>query len=178
MELKGEFEPQGKNQPRFALASGDGRWFAVLFHTNHLWLYDAEQQTAVAAPISGQGNISAAAFSGPYRLLVADRGSRVTEYQLSSGTMGNRYSPGLSLLEKVYRYGVVPAYTVFPKPGELGNTVNYLLTDRETVATTHNADDLAATQISYDPWAPVWSGLAFTLVMLVVSCVYMQRQEF
>ena len=35
----------------------------------------------------------------------------------------------------------------------------------------HQREDL-------DPWRPIWSGLAFVGVMLLIACVYIERHEF
>ena len=127
------FRPEAKNAPRFAVAAPDGKTFAVLFHNRRLWLFDTPSNRELKLSITGQGDISAAAFAGNDRLLVADRFTRVTEYELPSGRITDRRRPTLSVLEKVYLFGVQPIYTIFPKPGELGNVVNYLLTDSESV---------------------------------------------
>ena len=39
-------------------------------------------------------------------------------------------------------------------------------------------DDLAAAQQMVDPWTPLWSSAAFTLIVLIIACVYIERQEF
>ena len=39
-------------------------------------------------------------------------------------------------------------------------------------------ESLDSMYVKQDPWAPVWSSLAFAVVMLTISCVYIARQEF
>ncbi|HUQ69518.1 MAG TPA: ABC transporter permease [Planctomycetaceae bacterium] len=173
-----EFRPAGGIPPRFAAAAPNGRWFLVLFHNHQLWLFDAEERKAVSLSIRGQGDISAAIFSGPDRLLVADRGNRVTSYQLSPFQTEDRRAPPLTLLERVYHYVIVPIYTVFPKPGELDNVVSYLLTDQETVAATPNHDDLSQRRIKIDVYGPIWSSLTFLVVVLAFTCFYIRRTDF
>ena len=56
-------KPEGSNQPRFATVSPDGRWFAIVFHTGKLWLYDANSNELIEAKVTGQGDISSAGFS-------------------------------------------------------------------------------------------------------------------
>jgi hypothetical protein len=56
--------------------------------------------------------------------------------------------------------------------------VNYLLTEQETVSIGRNQEDLGAAQIKLDPWGPVWSSTAFVIVVLLLSCIYIQRQDF
>jgi hypothetical protein len=171
-----EWKPEGVNPPRFIDASPDGRWFAVVFHTGRLWLFDAEQKTFRRASVSGQGTISAANFTPSGHLLVVDRTDRVSEYSFPL-KLEKRFSPHSGLLLNGYRYGLVPLYTLFPKPGELGETFDYLLSGKETEKTDGDAD-LASAQRVIDPWTPLWSSAIFTAVMLTIACAYIEWQEF
>ena len=128
--------------------------------------------------VSGQGDISAAAYSGQHRLLVADQGTRVSQYRLAPLERDQRYSPQLSLMEKTYRYGILPIYTIFPKPGELDKTIQYIMTGEETRASMLNTGELSDVRVQLRPWAPVWSGLVFIAAILALSCLYIERQEF
>ena len=64
LELRNEFRPAGETAPRFAAAAPGGGWFLVLFHNRTLWLYDIRQARHANFWLTGQGNISAAVFSG------------------------------------------------------------------------------------------------------------------
>jgi hypothetical protein len=178
LELVGEHRPEGKNGVRSVEAGSDGRFFAVLFHHRKLWLYDAQRKTLVEPDISGQGDFSAAVLAGPDRLLAADRVKRVSEYTVPGFDLVTRREPAGALVERIYRYVVNPIYTVFPKPGELDNVINYLLTDEETVATGPGADDPRAGRMRLDVWGPVWSSLAFMAVMVGLGALYTQRKDF
>ena len=127
----------------------------LVFHNGRLHLFDPEQQRLLPRSFSGQGDISAAAFVDNALLLVADRTNRVTSYDLANNRRIARWSPKVGFVERSYRYGVMPLYTVFPKPGELDRTVQYLLTGKETVG--FEAANMRAAHNKLDPWAPVWS---------------------
>lgn len=171
--------PEGKNQPRFARGAPGGRYFAIAFHNGRLWILDTQGDRISQPSVSGQEDISAIEFSGPEQLLVADRTNRVIEYRLGTTERLRSFSPSLSTIEWVYRYAIVPLYTLFPKPADLNNTVKYVLSGKETESRRRNAfSNLGAAQENLDPWPPVWSGLAFTAVMLVLACVYIQREEY
>jgi hypothetical protein len=172
-----EFQPRASAPPRFAAASPDGRWFGVVFHDGRLWLYDAEQRQGGFPGISGQGDLTAVAFASEGRMLVADRINRVTAYRLGSLSVERRLSPPLSFTQGIYRWGVLPLYTIFPKPGELSSTSQYLITGKRAEA-IDDSDGLEAAHVQLHPWAPVWSGLGFVAVMLALACVYIERQEF
>jgi hypothetical protein len=178
LKVKQEFPPAGDATPRFAMASPDGRWFALLSHTRMLRMFDAKEGKPARVSFTGQGDISAAAFSAEDRLMVTDRVNRVTTYRLDPIQTEDRRAPALTPLERVYYYAIVPVYTVFPKPGELNNFVSYLLTEQETVAANANSDDLSQRRIKVNVYGPVWSSLAFLVVILTATCLYVRRTDF
>ncbi len=175
LEVRDEFELAGANQPRFITASPDGRRFAIVFHGGQLWLYDDEEGTLQQPDVAGQGDISAALVESD-RLLVVDSTVRVSHYELPSCELIERFSPKLGLLGNGYRYGLLPLYTLFPKPGELNKTFKYLLSGEKTEELQR--DDLAAAQRNVDPWAPLWSSAIFVCAMLAIACVYVEWQDF
>jgi len=175
-EARNELQPEGPNQPRFINASPDGRWFTIVFHNGNLWLYDAESNELKKPRVAGQGDISCATFSLDNQLFVCDQTVRLSRYDLPSMKLERRYSPRLEWLARGYRYGIVPLYSIFPKPGELDKTFQYLLSGKETESGRRS--DMVASQQSLDPWTPLWSSALFTLVMLIASCVYIEWQEF
>jgi len=178
LEERMSTSPEGLNQVRFITASPDGKWFAVLFHNGNLWMYDAETQSLSLAPVGGQGGISCATFSESGQLYVADQAVRVTTYDLPGFTRQQRYSPRLGIWLRAYRYGLLPVYTLFPKPGELGTTFEYFMSGKETQATGSSEENLSASQRDLDPWTPLWSSALFMFVVLGIACMYIEWQEF
>ena len=169
-------QPEAKTSPRAIAASPDGKCFAALSHRGTLWLLREGQKHWSKAPIRGQRDISAIAFGRDGKLLVADRTTRVTEYDVQALAQSRVWSPPMSLMDATYRYGIWPVYFLCPKPGEFYKTVQYLLTDRSTVSVDER--DLTATQQELSPWRPVASSLAFMVVMLAIGCAYIHFQEF
>jgi hypothetical protein len=98
-----ELSPEKHTQPRFAAASLDGNWFAVLFQNHNLWLIDGKTGAIRRAPVSGQGDISGFAFTTD-RLLVADQVNRVTEYGLADFAREKSMRPGMTRSEMAYYY--------------------------------------------------------------------------
>ena len=178
LAVKHQFRPVGDKPPRFAAASPGGRWFTVLFHNHKLWLFDAQQRREARYSFAGRGGISSAAFDGPNSVLVADRATRVTRYELDPFRIIEERAPPLDNLEFGYYYGVVPLYTVLPKPGELGNVVEYLLTDRSLVTRGVNPQDLADKRANVDLSGPIWSSLVFLAVVLTLACLYVRQADF
>lgn len=181
LTLRDTYQPEPDSQPRFVCASSDGKRFAILFHNGRLYTLDvlqSEQATLELANVRGQSDISAATFTADNKLLVADRVNRVTTYETGTWNRLAEHAPALTPLELAYYYAVVPIYTVFPKPGELGNTVQYLLRDEKTIDVGLPGSSLETKRVKLNPWAPVRSSLIFMLIVLGLACIYVERQDF
>ncbi|MEE3368431.1 MAG: ABC transporter permease [Planctomycetota bacterium] len=168
------YRPGGKSEPYQVLASPDGTTMAVVFHNGTLAVLGPDEQP----PRTLGRDVSAAVFDGQGDLLVADRGTRVTTYDTKSLRPKQALDPEQGVLEMVYRYGVQPLYTIFPKPGELSNVVSYVLTDSETQAMGPPvATDLRQARVKVDIQGPLWSSLAFVVVTLSLTCFYISRLD-
>ena len=175
--------------PRFIRASPDGRWLAILFQNRRLWLYDTQSDTLRRAGLWSQGEISGAAFSQNNALLVADNVARVRELELPSLKVLRTYSP-VNLPRTVsswrdwsYKYFVLPIYTILPRPGELGRTLNYFVTGEKTKATFTsqlftNRDIATDRHVQRNPWTPVWTCGVFIVLMLGLGCLIIEKREF
>ena len=180
LTLREEYKPEPYSQPRFVCASPDGGWIAIVFHNARLHVLnvqDAEKPVMQLADVRGQGTISAALFTADDSILVVDRARRVSEYELGSFTHSDGFSPAMSPVEIAYYYFIEPIYTVFPKPSELDNTIQYVLKKEETLD-LGLPGDLQAMRQRVRPWRPVVSSSIFMIVMLLIACVYIERQEF
>jgi hypothetical protein len=177
LQQRAAFRPHAKMPPRFAYAAAHGRFVAVLFHNRRIWIYDTSQQRDISARLPRQGRLTAAAFTGPDEMLVADQTRRVYRCALPSGDVQQSYVPDFSILETVHQYVVVPIYWLFPKPGKLKDTAGYLMTEQEAAAATEN-QRLEGARIELNPWAPVWNSAIFSVIMLIVACGFIHWQEF
>ena len=178
LEQQAAFQPEESTQPRFVESAPGGEWMAVLFHNGQLYVLNTNSGELSLANVGGQGDISAVAFPGQQQILVADRTSRVRRYALADFKLQDQYTPQLGILEFGYRYAMAPVYAVFPKPGELDKTFDYLLSGKKTKGDRETADDLEAVQRRIDPWSPVWSSALFTIVVLAIACIFVERSEF
>ncbi len=154
---------------------------AIVFHNGRLHLLNTSSGDHAEMPLAdvrGQGDISGVSFTPQNTMLVADRVQRVSEYELGSFKLKRSVAPPLTGLEIAYYYAVVPIYTVFPKPTELDNTVQYLLKGKETTDLGLFGADLQAKRPHLHPWAPVQSSLIFVVVLLAAACFYIERQDF
>lgn len=166
--------------PKSLEVSPDGAYVAVLSHDKNVWVYDTANDKPVIWGIAGQGDISAIAFSEKNELLVADRLTQVCTYDSTSGQSKDVYSPPTTLTHKIYDYAIWPLYTVLPKPGELGNLITWLTTEQDSVALGEDPENagLQTERIKVDIWTPIWSNLAFLIVVLGATCLYISRRDF
>ncbi len=181
LQLINESRPDERSEPRWVVASQDGRWFATVLHNATLYLLDTAQGANASwqeAEVRGQGDISAVAFSADGTMLVADRAQRVSQYQPESLAFISSMAPPLTGLEIAYYYFLIPLHAVFPKPSELDETVQYVLKGKETTDLGMSGGDLQAKRAHWHPWRPIRSSLIFVLIVLTAACVYIQRQDF
>ncbi len=174
-------KPQGSEQPHTVAVSPDGKVALALFHNGRLMMSreGVAGRAFQTASIRGQGDISAAIIPDAQTLYIADRTQRVSKYKLADLARENEISPALGWFEFSYRYGVAPLYKVFPKPGELEKTIRYVLQESNSHASDLAKYDLMAPPLQKsNPWSPVVSSGIFLIVMLALSCLYIERQEY
>ena len=163
----------------YAVVGIADRWVAVLFHNGKLWIYDSQAKAASVL----DNDVSAVTVDGDDHLLVADQHTRVLSYDPASQQVVRRFEPPLTSFLAFYRYVLVPVYTVFPKPGELGDVVEYLLTGDETPPQTlfgfitMPTEDLRQQRRTIDIYTPIWSSALFIIAVLGLTCVYLHRAD-
>jgi len=172
----GQWQLPKERPPRIAAASPDGQRLFILTHDGSLSELSVATGRITRPAVRGQGDISALTLTADSKLYLVSRATRISEYELATMRELRTISPALNLQERAYYYGIQPLHTVLPKPGEFYNTVQYLLIGEET--TGKDDKNLATAQRKLDPWSPIYSGLAFQAVMLLIGCFYIQRQEF
>lgn len=184
LKLRQTVQPVTGEAPMTVTSSPDGRWIGVLYRGRKLWVLEDGQEEFKLARISSQGNLSAITFTQDGTLLAVDQLNRLSEYEPGTWKRTRQLSPN-NLTSMVYLYGVLPIYTVCPKPGELYRTVQYVLLDPPKAADAEEEPELPGAQENEgqpppikNPWQPVYSSFAFMVVMLAIGCIYMERQEF
>ena len=162
-------------QPESMATSGDGKYLAIVYEMDN----SGSTTRVTSNPSAGRartGRHHGRVFAGK-DMYVVDRLTRVTDYDLPSGTIAHTWQGPLPVAEKIYRYALHPLYTVFPKPGQLNETVNYVLTSQDTKRAGLRLDEWRRPR-KVDIWGPVWSNLAFLVVVLALACGYMYRKDF
>ena len=180
-----EFHPF-ELQPQRIITSNDAHWFAIDFADKRLVLVEADTG-AVEVNIPAQGKITAAAFDADDSLLIIDTKQRVMRWDPVSGSLATIHRTKLSTPELVYHYGFDPVYQIFPKPSRLDALIGYLLLNDEKDQRGSSSGFSFLFQIAQQTREQltksqirniILSNLAFVVVLLVGSCVYVWRKEF
>ena len=159
------------------VTSPDGKWVAMVFANQRLWLMDVDNDRKLYRPsVTGSNNASSVAFDANNRLCVFDRENRLTVYDTATLQQNQVLAPADGTFEMAYRYLVHPLYTVFPKPSEFRTVIAHL-------SSNQNTEDNAAIDLIYEPavtnpMSPLWSGLGFMVFMLALSCWIFNRKDF
>ena len=157
--------------------SPDGKWIAMVYGNQHLWLMDVDNNRKLYQPaITGKHDASSVSFDADSRLCVFDRENRLTVYETTSLQSVNELTPKDGWFEMSYRYLLSPLYTVFPKPGEFHKVTSYLSSTRNTA--NNPAVDLIFEPTEPHPLSPLWSGLGFMVLMLGLSCLIFHFKDF
>ncbi|MDG2013494.1 MAG: ABC transporter permease subunit [Pirellulaceae bacterium] len=157
-------------------ASPDGRFCAATFRDGTLWIYDADQQKTYDGISLLGTDFMACDFDNSNRLWVGDRFRSVYGYDLESGENIIAYEPAADWMTNGYRLLVRPLYRAFPKPGEFYKLISHL----STSSSTRDDLDVDLTQLPHidNPWAPLKSGIIFTVCILAIACFVFQRMDF
>lgn len=175
-EIKG-YLPETRFPIETLAGSPDGRWFALAYADQRVWILDTQDDQEIRlANVTGQGSISSVSFNQQSELWVVDSQNRATKYAADTLSYQESVDDFGGVLEGIYRYAVAPLYYVFPKPGEFYKVVQYLSSTRDT--SVNESVDLIETEVAADPFAPLYSGLAFMIVMLTISCTIFHFKDY
>jgi ABC-type transport system involved in multi-copper enzyme maturation permease subunit len=165
--------------PRFIAASPSGQQLVILTHSRKLWHFDATLQIWSQPSVTGQGDLSAVAWEDDQTLWTAYHGQRLVAYAPHNNwSILKELTPEESTLSLINRYILGPLQLSLPKTGETWNLVNSLLTDEQTVITANRGLALSGPRTPVDLWTPVLSHAIWTVVLLGIGCIYIQRRDF
>jgi len=87
-----------------------------------------------------------------------------------------RRTPQLSGWRLLEKYLISPARFITPQTGELGETIEAIISGKS--AKTILDGPSAGEVVRYQLFRPILSCASFTILMLVVSCLYFSRRDF
>jgi len=176
--------PAGET-PRVVECSADGRSAAVLTHRGTVLVYDDADHKFLSWAPRESGYASAIAFDENSRLMVVDHHRSVRIYDVATQSSVDQLLGSVDLPCRIFDYVLSPVYTVLPKPGDLDNAVQWILTGEKSVAIENDAHqagniraNLEAERVTFNVWNAILSNLAFITVMLGLGCLYIARSDF
>ena len=172
--------------PKSAEFSSDGNWGVVMTHGGNLLSVDGKSRKFLDWTPRENGAVSAIRFDEQGKLLLAN-GRRSIFVYASPESVSEKAFQGLTEWpHQAYDYVVRPLYMLLPKPSEVDNIVQYLVTGKKSVEisggsdgrSVGGSDDLNQQRVTFDLSVSLWSNAAFISVMLGLGCVYISRRDF
>lgn len=125
-----------------------------------------------------RGQLTCLDWEGSGQLWLGVKPNSVYRFDVESNSVKEQFIPQATILERIFRWGLKPAYIMNPKPAALDTAMSYVLTGNETQALGLITNDLAAAQIEIDLWTPLVSNFIFVAAVLGFSSWYVSRKEY
>jgi DNA-binding beta-propeller fold protein YncE len=170
--------------PRAVAAAPDGSTHAVLTHSGSLWLVNAQSGKPIDWRPEQDGSTHTVSYSADGSLIVSDGRQSVYRYQVEAPAPQTSFETETEWLVNAYDYFFLPLYTVLPKPAELDNLALYTMTGETSLNVNEGQPavsgrrELLEERVSFDVWKPLWSNIAFVVVILGLGCLYVSRRDF
>ena len=176
--------PEGQ-KPRVAECAPDGSSAAVLTHHGTVLVFDGASRQFLSWAPRESGYASAIAYNDKSQLMVVDHHRSVRLYDVATQTFAAQLPGSVDLPCRIYDYVVAPLHTILPKPSDLDNAVQWIVTGEKSVEINNNPNqegnaraNLEAERVTFDVWNAIFSNLAFIVVMLGLGCLYIARSDF
>lgn len=104
--------------------------------------------------------------------------NRVVLVNMDDKSVVKDFSPQLRRFEYVYNWVINPIFKLNPKPAAMDDAMAYLLTGKTTFDENLVTTKLDSSKRELSIWQPIFSNLAFVVVMLAICCIYVSRKEY
>lgn len=151
---------------------------SIVTHTGELLKLDCESASLTTMELPVYGSVTAVNWLSSDEGWVGIKPNRVYLVNLASQEIQEGYEPTPSILDRIYGWGIKPLYNIFPKPAALDDAMLYVLTGNDTQTMNVINNDLGKAKVELDVWPPILANMAFVIVVLAISCVYIARKEF
>lgn len=156
----------------------DTNELAIVTHTGNVLKLNCETGVLASFDIAFNGSCSSISWIDASQAYVGVKPNRVYLIDTKDNSVVDSRIPAATILDRIYGWGVKPLYSIAPKPAALDNAMSYLLSGSETQTMNIVTNDLEAAQLELDIWTPIVSNLAFVIVVLAASCIYVTRKEY
>ena len=176
--------PPGE-KPRVVECAPDGSSATVLTHHGTVLVFDAKSRKFLSWTPRESGYASAIAYNETSQLLVVDNHRSVRIYNVATQTSSAQLPGSVDLPCRIYDYVVAPLYSILPKPSDLDNAVQWIVTGEKSVELNKDAGqtgnapaNLEAERVVFKVRNTILSNVAFIVVMLGLGCLYIARSDF
>ncbi len=176
--------PAGQ-KPRVIECAPGGGSAAVLTHHGSVLVFDAASRQFLSWAPRESGYASAIAYNEKSELMVVDNHRSVRVYDVATQSATSQLPGSADLPCRIYDYIVSPLHAVLPKPSDLDNAVQWIVTGEKSVEINNDPDqrgnvraNLEAERVTFNVWNAIFSNLAFIVVMLGLGCLYIARSDF
>jgi ABC-type transport system involved in multi-copper enzyme maturation permease subunit len=170
------------------VGASDGSRVVILDANGVVWQWEQGKEVIAKVSVRGQGKIRAIAVGNKEQFWVVDENSLVHAYNWKDARYAKSAVNSMGFFQAFYVYGVEPIYWLSPKPGEFYRVVTVMAelarpdeieaNPQQPDAVPRDVERRSAVQNARSPWLPIWNGLAFIAIMLALSVVYFERQDF
>ena len=181
----GEAELPIGEKPRIVECAPDGSSGAVLTHAGTVLIFNSKDRKFATWAPRESGYASAIAYNEKSQLLVVDNHRSVGIYDVDSQKTSEQLRGSVDLPCKIYDYVVSPLHKILPKPSDLDNAVQWIVTGEKSVEIKSDGDqrgnlnaNLEAERVTLDVWNAIFSNVAFIFIMLGLGCFYVARSDF
>lgn len=151
---------------------------SIVTHTGELLKLDCQSRQLTPLDIPYGGSLTSIHWVDGQRAWVGVIPNRAYLINVTEQKVEQSCAPRSTTFEMIYSWIINPLYLVNPKPSALDNTMTYLLSGEKTMTTQLVTRDLEAAQVELQVWQPILSNLAFVIVIIGASCIYVARKEF
>jgi hypothetical protein len=182
--LTAQLEPLGEVPLPGSLKARQLAWIpgtdqiSIVTHTGELLKLDCQTQQIAPLSIPYAGSLTSINWLDSQRAWVGAMPNRAYLINVTERKVEQSCAPRSTTFEMIYSWIINPLYLVNPKPSALDNTMTYLLSGEKTMTTQLVTRDLEAAQVELQVWQPIFSNLAFVVVIIGISCIYVARKEF
>ena len=153
----------------------------MLTHAGTVLIFDSKNRKFAAWTPRESGYASAIAYNEKSQLLVVDNHRSVGIYDVAAEKSLSQLRGSVDLPCKIYDYVVSPLHKILPKPSDLDNAVQWIVTGEKSVEINNDGDqrgNLEAERVTLDVRNAIISNVAFIVVMLGLGCFYIARSDF
>ncbi|MFO0943173.1 MAG: hypothetical protein U0930_20750 [Pirellulales bacterium] len=148
----------------------------VVTHQGQLFKLDCDKGSLERLSTKLPGKVTCLNWKSETEAYLGVAPNQVHLINMNDGSIVKSYSPQLRRFEYVYNWVINPLYKINPKPAALDDAMAYLLTGKTTFDENIVTTKLESNKRELSIWQPIFSNMAFVIIILSVCCIYVTRK--